>query len=114
MDDDNHLEDDEAGYPLDEAVEQIMRTSMLPDDAAEVIKDCVAGAGAGWFDGWIVAWWMESPMPIEALGFMGNTVPSETGWNAIFVADKDGLGPVVIDAADQASVCTVIDVAECF
>lgn len=28
-----------------------MRTSVLPDDAAEVIKDCVAGAGEGWFDG---------------------------------------------------------------
>ena len=107
-------DEDQAGYPLDEAVEQIMRTSMLPDEAAEAIKDCVAEAGDGWFDGWIVAWWMESRMPIEALGFMGNTVPSETGWNAIFVADKDGLGPVVIDAADQASVCTVIDVAECF
>jgi hypothetical protein len=114
MNDDLDIDDEEAGYPLDEAVEQIMQTSMLPDDAAEAIKDCIAGAGAGWFDGWIVAWWMESPMPIEALGFMGNTVPSATGWNAIFVADKDGLGPVVIDAADQASVCTVIDVAECF
>ncbi len=107
-------EDDEAGYSVDEAVEQVMHTSMLPDDAEQVIRECIAGAGEGWFDGWIVAWWMESPMPLEALGFMGNVVPSETGWNAIFVADKDLLGPVVLDAADQASVCTVIDVAECF
>lgn len=114
MDDDPGIEDDDAGYPLDEAVERIMETSDLPDDAAEVIKECIAGAGEAWFDGWIVVWWMESAMPIEALGFMGNTMPSATGWNAIFVADKDGVGPVVIDAADQASVCTVIDVAECF
>lgn len=105
---------DEVGYSLDEAVEMIMLASMLPNDAAAVISECISGAGDGWFDGWIVAWRMESPMPLEALGFLGNTIPSETGWNAIFVADKDLLSPVVLDAADQASVCTVIDVAECF
>jgi hypothetical protein len=58
---------------LDEAVEQITRTTVLPDDAAEVTKNCVAGAGEGWFDGWIVAWWMESPMPIEARSVSGAT-----------------------------------------
>lgn len=108
------MDNDDVGYSLDEAAAQVLRISMLPVDAEPALRDCIAGAGDGWSVGWIVAWWMERPLPLEVLEFTGNTVPSEPGWNAIFVADSGGLGPVVLDAADQASVCTVIDIEECF
>jgi hypothetical protein len=44
----------------------------------------------------------------------GNTVLSKQGWNAIFVRDKSGLESIVVDVADQASSCMVIDIEACF
>lgn len=99
---------------MEEVIPLLLQAGALPIDAARAIRDCVDGVQENWFEGWLVAWWMPQGIGIEFLDQLGNTVPSERGWNVVFVGDRDALLDIVIDAADQGSSCTVIDIEACF
>ena len=115
-DDEDALDDPPAvdtDWDLDAAVAGVLECSGLPDDAWPAVAECLNGAGPGFSDGWLVVWWMPIAVGIDATAFTGNTMPSERGWNCVFVADRDNLLELVIDAADQGTACTVIDLEEC-
>ncbi len=111
--DEDHV-DEAGGWDLDAAVAQILEATGLPDDVTSIITECLDGVEASYPDGWLVLWWVPVELDLEGIAFTGNTLPAAEGWNCIYVADRDGLLAVVVDAADQGSSCTVIDINECF
>lgn len=91
-----------------------MLGSFRSDDAAPALRACLEGAGEFCDDGWVIAWWLPVDRWLEAIGVLRNTVPSERGWNAIYVRDRGSLESIVVDVADQASSSVVIDIEACF
>jgi hypothetical protein len=113
VEDDGDVSDTDE-WDLGDAVEQILEVAALPPEAAPALVECLAAVGGSYPDGWLVLWWMPIDLDVEGIVFTGNTLPAAAGWNCIYVADRDSLLAVVIDAADQGSSCVVVDIAESF
>jgi hypothetical protein len=107
-------DDDDDGVDIYEVVTAILSAAQLPDEASDAVFDCLEGAASQAVAGWLVVWWMGVAVDVAVTERFGYTMPSGLGWNAILIADRESLLEIVIDAADQASACVVVDIEECF
>ncbi len=101
-------------WDLADAVDQIIQVTVAPGDAASVIRSCLRDVGESYPCGWLILWWMPVALDVEGLVMTGNTMPASQGWNCVYVAGRDNVLSLVIDAADQGSSCIVVDLEECF
>lgn len=106
--------DNDDSWDIDEVVDAVVEGAGLGDEPEVAIRDCVAGSWPVCPSGWIVLWWLPSTLGIEGAVALRNILPGQEGWNAILVPNPDQLLEIVVDAADQAVACTVVDIDECF
>jgi hypothetical protein len=88
------------------------------DELRERLVSAVNVDGGDPCAGWMVIWWMPVGWGIE---HPTAQVPSEAGWNALFVPHGGAyrephltLADITQSAADQGVVVLVVDIEECF